>query len=242
MQPIPTPVDSPFVKHDSPEYWDRFRSQGNCCTYKARSIVYSQGETNDCLFYVRKGRVKITILNPDGAERILAVLGPGSLFGETFVDGFPHFASAIAVERSEILSFPKALIFAGIQSDPQVVFAFVMSVLRKLRLCALQIEHMTFRSAAGRIYHLLHQLCITHGVPCSRGRRIQFRITHQEIGQVTATSRITVNKVLNDLKRQGIIGADKRWIVVQDEETLARLAAEDEQPGALAAITPRRRR
>ncbi len=218
-----TGVQSPFVRNYG-GYWDCFASKGTCRTYPAKTVLYCQGEVNDCLFYVRKGTVKITILHANGAEKILAILGPGSLFGETFMDGYPHFAHAITTERSEILSFPKALIYKELESNPQVIQAFVMSVLRKLRLCALQIEDMTFRSAQSRVYHLVHQLADIYGVPHPRGKRIQIRITHQELGQITGTSRITANKVLNDLRRQGVIDLDKRWLVVLDEVALGRLA------------------
>ena len=90
--------------------WRIFEETQPIKLYAKNQMIYLQEETAIRFYYLKKGRVKIFLSSPDGLEKTLAVLQPGSLFGEaSFFDGKPRVSSAKTLEKSEILSINRPL-------------------------------------------------------------------------------------------------------------------------------------
>ena len=92
--------------------WRIFEETQPIKLYAKNQMIYLQEETAIRFYYLKKGRVKIFLSSPDGLEKTLAVLQPGSLFGEaSFFDGKPRVSSAKTLEKSEILSIDRTGLF-----------------------------------------------------------------------------------------------------------------------------------
>lgn len=212
--------NSPFVRAEG-EFCEKLLHLGSPVTYQAGSIIYQQGEHSRYFFYLRKGRVKVCIYTCDGLEKILAIHEPKSTFGESAAfDSLPYFATAVAIDDCEVYRFLPGNVMPVITENPAVALHLLCSVIRKLRLCALHIEDMTFLDAPGRVAHILAKLATDYGVPTSKGKKIQLRLTHQDLANVAGSSRVTVTKVLGQLRQRGIIDGRKRQIIVRDERGL----------------------
>ncbi len=217
------PSGSPFVFSQG-DFWDRWIHLGAIKDYPAGSVIFKQGDHGSSFFYLLRGRVKISLFQAGGSEKILSLMETKSLFGESAaLDQLPYFATAIALKDSRVCCFTPLAIRTAIAKDPDVAFQLITSIIRKQRLLAMQIENMTFLKAGARVAHILSRLAQDYGETTPYGRVIRLRLTHEEIAGVTGTSRVTVTKVLNDLKRQGILRSRRRELVIVDENKLLTL-------------------
>src|SRR6202158_41783 len=82
--------------------------------------IFSQGDVADTVFYLQKGRVKLTVLSEQGKEAVVAILEPGQFFGEGCMNGHPRrIATTTAMENCVITSITKAAIVTAIHDEPR---------------------------------------------------------------------------------------------------------------------------
>src|ERR1700731_138804 len=87
-------------------------------TYHKNQIVFSQGEPADAVFYIQKGKVKITVVSEQGKEAIVAILGEGAFFGEGCLAGQPlRIATVTAMMECEIMRLDKAAIIRVLHEE-----------------------------------------------------------------------------------------------------------------------------
>lgn len=219
--PQPRPLQSPV--------WDRLIPHGFPRRVPRDNLLYRQGEPAPCCYYVHSGRIKAVILRPDGTEKILEVLGPGSLLGEAAAfDGLPHYSTCIALDPAAVVAFPAAVLLERMQADAEVARHLMRVLARKQRVLARQVEDLTFRSTAARIARLLGRLLDDYGVPAAGGRLIALRLTHEQLAGITGTTRVSVTRALSRLRQQGVLAPAPAGWLVQDEARLR--AAADAAP------------
>lgn len=213
-------ADSPFVLEEQ-RFWDRMAHLGSTRDYPELSFIYHQGECSDCFYYVVSGRVKVFVSRPDGSERTLALMEPGTTFGESSAfDGLPYFASAQALCATRVRAFPAQRVLEEMARNPEVAREVVRGLVRKERLLAAQVEAMTFLDATQRTALSLARLFSDYGVPAPGGRALALRMTQDELARVSGTSRVTVSKVVSDLVRRGLVVKHKWELVAPDLDRL----------------------
>ena len=80
--------------------------------------VFEQGDVADAVFYIQKGRVKLTVLSEQGKEAVVAILEPGQFFGEGCMNGHPlRIATTTAMENCVITSITKAAMIAALHAN-----------------------------------------------------------------------------------------------------------------------------
>jgi CRP/FNR family transcriptional regulator len=190
-------------------------------------MIYLQGETSRSFFFVKKGKVKISILKEDGSEKILAIQEENTFFGESAAfDRHPYFATAAALEESQINVIPVERAEALIMEHPEVAFVVIRRIIRKLRLLGFQVEDFAFLDAQKRIAHIIIKLSTEVGEPCPEGITIQRGITHEDLANLTGLSRVRVTTILNNLERAKIITKRRLALTVIDPEKLRSLLEE----------------
>ncbi len=212
--------DSPWIR-PGPAFLEPFLEQGELWVYDRGSVVYFQGEYSQGVLYLHKGRIKVSLYHDDGREKVLGVHEAPTTFGETAAfDGGPYFCSAVALDPCHVYLFRKGVIASLISSNPEISVSLLESVGRKFRALALQVEDLAFLQAPMRIAHLLEKLLVDYGVITSAGDRLSIPVTHQELADLAATSRVTVTSFLNQLEREGIIHTGRKRIYIHDAKRL----------------------
>ncbi len=180
--------------------------------YREGEFIYFQGETSDAFFFIRKGKVKISILKGDGSEKIIGIQESNTFFGEyAAFDRHPHFATAVALDSSEISRVPIDRVKKVIEAHPEVAFLIIDRIVRKFRSLCFQIEG-NFLGAQRRIARILISLGDEVGEREPQGVTIRKGITHEDLANLTGLSRVRVTTILNNLQRANII-TKKRGIV-----------------------------
>ncbi|MDP2726262.1 MAG: Crp/Fnr family transcriptional regulator [Dehalococcoidia bacterium] len=191
--------------------------QGELWTYDRGNIIYSQGECSQGILYLHKGRLKISIYHEDGREKTLGVQEAPATVGEIAAfDGHPYFCTATAISPCHIYLFRRNVVAKLMRDNPELSISLLGAVGRKYRALALQVEDLAFLEAPARIAHLLEKLLAELGLVTTEGEALSIGLSHQELADMAATSRVTVTICLNKLQKRGIIRKTRRGICVDD--------------------------
>jgi CRP-like cAMP-binding protein len=83
----------------------------------------------DTVFYIQKGRVKLTVLSEQGKEAVVGILEPGQFFGEGCLNGHPlRIATTTAMEQCVITSITKEAMLAALRSEPKFSELFMAMI------------------------------------------------------------------------------------------------------------------
>ncbi len=229
---MPYIPDSPYVTDNVGSYKDELEALlaiSRVRRYENGQIVYMQGERSRYFYFVGRGRVKVSIFRANGSEKILAIQEKNTFFGESGAfDRFPYFATATALEESDIHVISIDDTEALIKTHPKVSLLIVTAIIRKLRLLGLQVEDLSFLDAQRRVAHIILKLMQEVGEPAPGGILIKKRITHEDLANITGLSRVTVTNVLNHLDRLKLITKGRRKYTIIDPERLGSFVESDE--------------
>ena len=98
--------------------------------YRKDQIVFRQGDPSDAVFYIQKGKIKLTVVSERGKEAVVGILEPGHFFGEGCLNGHPlRVTTATAIEQSLITRIPKAEMIATLHDQPEFSELFMADLL-----------------------------------------------------------------------------------------------------------------
>lgn len=185
--------------------------------------IFQEGENANELYLILKGSVQINKETENGKELTLRICGPNSLIGECAVFGSPviHTMSAKALINTELLSIKKDTLEMLLTEQPTLMIEYIRW---------LQTEHMKTQSILrdivlhgkkGALYSTLIRLANTYGkLDDNNDIHININLTNTDLANLCSTSREMVNRMLNDLKKQGIISFEKSIITIHDLDYL----------------------
>lgn len=183
--------------------------------------LYTQGQIGRAFYFVLTGRFQVSMFQRDGTEFVLEVMGRWSVCGEgSAIAGYPHIATAIALEDSEVIEFDYAYLRAAIGSFPDLALALLHTVSVKQHVLGTRIQFMAMPKPELRIGELLRRLADLYGRPESGKMLIPIPLTHEQIAAMTGTSRVTVTRALLRLKQDGVIEMRGRRFCVVDRTKL----------------------
>lgn len=187
-------------------------------------IIYFPEDASKTIYLLKEGKVKISKYSADGKEIIMAILGPGEIFGEAAIIGHGKREElAEATEDSVICVVSIEDLRKMMEMNPK--FNFQITKLIGLRLKKIQnrFESLVFKPADERVKSFIKELANDYGknIPGNPEEKvIHLKLTHEDIAKLTATSRQTVTRLLNDLEKTGIISYDRKSIFVKQYSKL----------------------
>ncbi len=183
--------------------------------FAPKRLIMREGENSDVLYFILAGSVTVWVQDPDGAELILAYLGPGEFFGELglFDANIKRSASVRARTDCEVAVISYEKFRNLIQAAPGLLLPIVGQIARCLRAASQKLGNLAFLDVAGRIARALLDLAAdSQAIAHPEGMLV--RITREELGRLVSCSRETAGQVLLDLEQQGLIAVDGKSIVV----------------------------
>ena len=188
-------------------------------TFSKDNVIILAEEEGDTLFIIKKGQVKVSIVSEEGREVILSLLGESSVFGElSLLDGKPRSANVVATEETNLLMLRRADFVQLIYKTPQIATALLAELATRLRKTDRQIEGLALLDVTSRISETLLQLATEQGTETVNGVVIESRPTHQELANMSGTTRETVSRVISRLETQGYLTCQGRRILILREE------------------------
>jgi CRP-like cAMP-binding protein len=187
--------------------------------------LFDEGDPGDRLYVVTEGKVKLGRTAGDGRENLLAVMGPGEMFGElSLFDPGPRTATATAVTDTTLIGLGNADLQPWLAEHPEVANKLLAALARRLRRTNEAMADLVFSDVPGRVAKALLDLARRFGVPTDDGRAGHPRPHPGGARPAGGASRETVNKALADFAGRGFLRLEGRAVVILDLERLTRRA------------------
>ncbi|MBI2817175.1 MAG: Crp/Fnr family transcriptional regulator [Acidobacteria bacterium] len=172
--------------------------------YGANRKIFSQGQPADSVFYLRQGKVKLSVISQQGKEAIVAVLGAGEFLGEGCLAGQPlRIATATTTTESILARIEKPLMTRMLHEHHEISELFVTHLLsRNIRYEADLVDQL-FNSSEKRLARIL--LLLSHFGKESRTEAIVPGINQGSLAQMVGTTRSRVSHFMNKFKKLGFI-------------------------------------
>lgn len=188
-------------------------------TCKRGRVFYTPGETGEALFVLKRGRVNLYRITPDGKKLIVAAVGPGTVFGEmSLVGQGMHDTFAEAADECTLCVMSRSDLEHLLISKPQIALRFLELLANRLSDVETRLETVAFKGVPARLAAELLRLA-------ADGDRVD-GVSHQDLADSVGAYRETVTRVLNEFRRDGLIDLDRLAIYVRDGERLKALASE----------------
>jgi CRP/FNR family cyclic AMP-dependent transcriptional regulator len=180
-------------------------------------VIFEEDDEADELFVVRSGRVAVGRRSIDGRESLVALMEAGDLFGEMpLFDQGTRSASARALERSEVIGIPYAVVRDALDDKPQLLWEVVRLLAERLRSTDSALADAVFLDVTGRTAKRLLELA-------GDDDDFQLPITQEELAGLVGASRERVNKSIAAFIRLGWIEQlDRRYRIVERERLAQR--------------------
>ena len=188
-------------------------------------VLFHEGDQGDRLYVIREGKVKLGRRSADGRENLVAILGPGEMFGElSLFDPGPRNAAATAVADTLLLGLGSEDLTSWLSDRPDVARQLLRALARRLRRTNENLADLVFSDVPGRVAKALLDLSERFGRPTEDGLRVAHDLTQEELAQLVGASRETVNKALADFASRGWLRLEARAVVLIDVERMRRRA------------------
>jgi len=172
--------------------------------YRKGQVVFSQGDTGDAVFYVQKGKVKVTVVSEQGKEAVVAILGTDEFFGEGCLAGqMLRISTVTAMTDSVISRIEKAAIIRVIHQEPTFAEMFIAHLLgRTIRVEADLVDQL-FNSSEKRLARML--LLLANFGKESKPEPIIAKISLETLAEMIGTTRSRVSFFMNKFRELGFI-------------------------------------
>ena len=188
-------------------------------------VLFNEGDSGSQLYVVIEGKIKLGRTSADGRENLLAILGPGQMFGElSFFDPGPRSATATAVTDVALKSLGHDALIPVLSTHPDVALALLHQLAGRLRRTNEVVGDLVFSDVPGRVAKALLDLAGRFGRKADDGVHVNHDLTQEELAQLVGASRETVNKALADFASRGWMRLEPRSVVILDLERLQRRA------------------
>jgi CRP/FNR family transcriptional regulator, cyclic AMP receptor protein len=176
----------------------------NIGKYRRSEIVFSQGDPADKVFYIQKGKVKVTVVSEQGKEAVVAILGANEFFGEGCLAGQAlRLSTAAAMDASVIVGLEKAAIVRVLHEEPAFSEMFIAHLLgRTIRVEADLVDQL-FNSSEKRLARML-LLLANFGKEGSPQPMIA-KISQETLAEMIGTTRSRVSFFMNKFRKLGFI-------------------------------------
>ncbi|HET7215399.1 MAG TPA: Crp/Fnr family transcriptional regulator [Terriglobia bacterium] len=173
--------------------------------FRNRQGIFSQGEVADSVFYLQKGKVKLTVVSKRGKEAVIGMVEPGQFFGESsLVAGHPlRMASATSIGRSTILRFEKSAVVRLLHEDSEFADCFVAYTLARTVRVEEDLVDQLFNSTEKRLARVL--LLLANFGQDGKPQTVIPKISQETLAQMVGASRPRVSSFLNKFRKLGFI-------------------------------------
>lgn len=181
-------------------------------------VFYSPGDQAEVAFILKRGRVNLFRLNPDGRKLVVAKLGAKTIFGEMGLIGQGMYGCyAEAAEDCLLCVLGRADLTALLRRNPDVALRFLDEMGKRLQERDAALEALAFRSVPARLASLLLEEADAYGMVSGQ--------SHQDLAERLGTYRETVSQALGRFRASGLVAVEHRRIRVLDPAGLQRVAA-----------------
>ncbi len=201
--------------------------EGALQTFPHQAVIYRQGEPLQTAYFVKTGRVRLLHLGRNGRAAVFAILRAGDVFGDVFrPEGATADEMAVAGGEVGLWALEGRTLRTQLEAEPALGVELVRAYAEQVRGLRARVLGLTFKEVPARLAETLLSVAEAHGERCAHAGETDLRgITQQDLADLVGASRSFVSTLVNELKREGILGNVGRVLCIRDQKALRRLAA-----------------
>jgi CRP-like cAMP-binding protein len=198
---LTTPASDEF---DAKAFLAKVGAGKSILEFQKNQNVFEQGDAADMVFYIQKGRVKLTVLSEQGKEAVVAILEPGQFFGEGCMNGHAlRISTTTAMEHCVITSITKSAMVAAIHDQPKFSELFMAYLLTRNSRIEEDLIDQLFNSSERRLARLL--LLLANFGKEGSPQPISPNISQETLAEMIGTTRSRVSFFMNKFRKLGFI-------------------------------------
>ncbi len=173
-------------------------------THRKKQIIFGQGDAADAVIYIKKGKVKVTVVSKQGKEAVVAILGADEFMGEGCLIGQPkRLATASAMTDCVTMRVEKAEILQVLQNEPAFSKMFIAHILTRSARVEEDLVDQLFNSTEKRLARVL--LLLANFGKEGRPEPIVAKISQETLAEMIGTTRSRVSHFMNKFRKMGFI-------------------------------------
>jgi CRP-like cAMP-binding protein len=192
------------------------------------AVIYRPLDAGDHLHLIRSGRVRLLRIGRRRARSLVALLGPGDLFGGLLGAEGPSDEMALAATDVTVWTIEEHALGVLLESRPALAVQLFEGMGHRIRQLQRRLRAVTSKEVPGRLAEILLMLGETHGERCPHGGEVDLDCaTQQDLADLVGASRSFVSTLINERKREGSLGNVGRTLCLKDRKALRRHAARE---------------
>jgi CRP-like cAMP-binding protein len=192
------------LSFNSRNFLKRIGAQKTTREYQERQAIYSQGDAADAMFHIQNGNVKLVVASPRGKQAVIALLGPGDVFGEgCLVNRSLRKSTATAIQHSTIARVKRGTLVHLIHQEPAFAKLMIGYLLSRMVRVEEDFVDRLFNFSDKRLARIL--LLLTSFGPESRDGTAFPKINQESLAQMVGTTRSRVSHFMNNFRKLGLV-------------------------------------
>jgi len=198
--------------------------------YAAGDQIFAPTATPHSVFLLESGLARIYRISESGCETSLGYIAAGEMFGEMTAFGdYPRESFAQAASPAGVWRVGRDAFQRLLASRPGLVIPITRQISARLKRVEARVEDLVVRSVRARVARMVLELAETFGHAEGDHIVVGVPLTQGELATLVGATRQTVNQVLGELTDEGLLGHDRRRIVLFDRDRLTKAASSVEQ-------------
>ncbi len=181
-------------------------------------FLFREGTEANELFILNSGRIQVSKVSADGRELTFRLCEPGDIVGELtlFSNGAKHLLNARVLEDGDVSVISKDELEAKLLEDSVLAFEFMKWMSENFRRTQTKLRDLILHGKKGALYSTLIRMSNSYGYEKKDGILIDLPLTNQELANFAGTARESVNRMLGELRKKGIVSINKGKITIHD--------------------------
>jgi len=187
--------------------------------------LLQQGENAECVYILVEGKTKLTQLSSEGNQVVLSILGPGQIIGGVAVlENASYPATALATEKCHLFCLNKKSLTGLMSEYPAISMNVVKLLLRRIQELQERFRELATERVEKRMARTILRLAQHQGRKIPQGVLIDVPLTRQDLAEITGTTLFTASRLLKSWEAQGLLGSEKKKLILKKPEELRSLA------------------
>lgn len=186
-------------------------------TYHKKEYVFMEGEEREAVFFIHSGTIKTFKVDHDGKEQIINFLQAGDMFPHVgFFEETPYPATAEVMSEAVLFMIRIDDFNQFMLKHPEIAMKVMKILGQKIAILTQRIQEMNTQNVQHRVVYALIRLAQESGQSDKEEIFIDMPITNQDVANIVGSSRETINRVLNHLKKIDLIQVSRKGIFIKD--------------------------
>ncbi|MCL6442325.1 MAG: Crp/Fnr family transcriptional regulator [Alicyclobacillus sp.] len=183
--------------------------------YERGAYVFMEGQEREAVYFIRRGLIKVLKVDEEGREHIVNILGRGMMFPHVgFFQDTPYPGTAQAMEPSILFSIRCKQFDDLLIENPEIARKVMRVMGERILMLQSKLQELASFDSHDRVVALLRHFAEEHGEPCPDGVHVKLPITHGEMAHMIGMTRESVNRIWNQLRRDGVLSGERdAWVL-----------------------------